>query len=246
MDNKTRIILLKKHRENPTLNHTNLMRWLKNKYKIKVGRSTVTENLAKAIDLVRNNDLKPNQKRNKLPKYPIIEELLIEWIEEVEAIIPLSIKIIQEKAIEIFKELYLNIDNNTQTLTQSNLIYTLLLLNIKFFIIDNNFIINQESEFSASLGWFNNFKKRYGLKKFRRYGESGSVPIDLVSCEINKINAITRQYNAEDIFNIDESALFYKSQVIYLIIIEFHIFILDSLIILKNSINYYNINYYLG
>ncbi|KXN67759.1 DDE-domain-containing protein [Conidiobolus coronatus NRRL 28638] len=64
--------------------------------------------------------------------------------------------------------------------------------------------------FTASNGWFNNFIKRYGLKRFKNHGEANSVSEKKVKQELEKINAITKQYSSPNIFNIDESCLFYK------------------------------------
>jgi hypothetical protein len=68
----------------------------------------------------------------------------------------------------------------------------------------------RDYEFNASSGWFQNFKKRFGIYRFRRYGESGSITDEMIQQELPKINSITRQYKLDDIYNMDESSLYYR------------------------------------
>lgn len=57
--------------------------------------------------------------------------------------------------------------------------------------------------FAAGEGWLTNFKKRNGVAFKKVCGESGSV-------NDSKMKTLTENYNARDIFNTDETSLFFK------------------------------------
>ena len=48
----------------------------------------------------------------------------------------------------------------------------------------------------------------YNLKEFRRHGEAGSVDLEAVAAERERINKIYAEYRPEDNLNFDESGLF--------------------------------------
>lgn len=61
-----------------------------------------------------------------------------------------------------------------------------------------------------SEGWLHKFKKRWGLRAFRLHGESGDVDDSVVDAELEKLQQEVEKYNLNDVFNCDESALFYQ------------------------------------
>ncbi|CAF0988202.1 unnamed protein product [Brachionus calyciflorus] len=67
-------------------------------------------------------------------------------------------------------------------------------------------------EFKYSNGWLEKFKKRHGLASFIASGESGSVDKTLINCEIVKLSNIVSKFSRADVFNFDETALFYRLQ----------------------------------
>ena len=66
-------------------------------------------------------------------------------------------------------------------------------------------------DFQASQGWLQSWLKREGLSWSLLCGESASVSQEVVDDFSNRIPEITEGYKPEDIFNMDESALFYRS-----------------------------------
>ncbi|KAL7282003.1 hypothetical protein ACG7TL_003470 [Trametes sanguinea] len=60
----------------------------------------------------------------------------------------------------------------------------------------------------ASDGWVLKFCKAYGIRDYRRHGEAGSVNLEAVEKERDRIREICKLYKPEDIFNFDESGLF--------------------------------------
>lgn len=69
------------------------------------------------------------------------------------------------------------------------------------------------STFNASKGWFEKFQKRFGLKNVSLHGEVASA--DTAGAEeyvSNKFKAIIEEggYRPEQVFNMDETALFWK------------------------------------
>jgi hypothetical protein len=73
------------------------------------------------------------------------------------------------------------------------------------------------SSFNYSLGWLERFKKRYNLKQFTIVGESGSVSKETIDKSRKEVydfimNWIKKGGKIENIFNLDETALFFKLQ----------------------------------
>jgi len=69
------------------------------------------------------------------------------------------------------------------------------------------------SPFEFSNGWLEAFKVRHGIKKHRKFGESGSVDMTTVASALPGICQVLDAYEWRDIYNMDESGLFYRMQV---------------------------------
>src|ERR1044072_1590637 len=65
-------------------------------------------------------------------------------------------------------------------------------------------------DFKSSIGWLNNFKQRHNISQYMRHGEVDSAPLDTLSREREKLQQIISNYDANDIFNCDETGLFWK------------------------------------
>lgn len=61
-----------------------------------------------------------------------------------------------------------------------------------------------------STGWLDKFKARHGIRNFKRHGEAGSVDVSTMEAELVKIRAITAEYSQKDVYNMDETALYWK------------------------------------
>lgn len=61
-----------------------------------------------------------------------------------------------------------------------------------------------------SNGWLQAFKDRHYIKRYTRHGEAGAVNRVVVEEELIKIREDLKLYPSQDIFNMDESALFWK------------------------------------
>jgi hypothetical protein len=62
-------------------------------------------------------------------------------------------------------------------------------------------------------GWLEAFKVRHGIKKHRRFGESGSIDMTTIAAALRGICQVLDAYEWCDIYNMDESGLFYRMQV---------------------------------
>ena len=67
--------------------------------------------------------------------------------------------------------------------------------------------------FQFSNGWLNRFKARYGIKERVRHEESGSVNLEILEQSLPAIREVLDQYEWKDIYNMDETGLFYRLQV---------------------------------
>ncbi|KIJ05838.1 hypothetical protein PAXINDRAFT_92883 [Paxillus involutus ATCC 200175] len=57
-------------------------------------------------------------------------------------------------------------------------------------------------------GWVSNFCRTFNLKEHRRHGKAGSVDIEAVARERERIKKLYAEYPPEDNLNFDESGLF--------------------------------------
>jgi hypothetical protein len=67
------------------------------------------------------------------------------------------------------------------------------------------------NDFKASEGWLTKFKQRHNIKQYTKQGEAASAPISELPIYREELkNSITNQYQLSDIFNADETGLFWK------------------------------------
>lgn len=68
-----------------------------------------------------------------------------------------------------------------------------------------------EKELQFSHGWVQNFKKRYNIKGYTRHGEDASTDVsEEVLKKMEDIKTLVSQYRSCDVFNMDETGLFYR------------------------------------
>jgi len=67
--------------------------------------------------------------------------------------------------------------------------------------------------FEFSNGWLEAFKNRCDIKSYRRFGESGLTNMAVIEESLPQIRLTLDQYERRDIYNMDETGLFYKMQV---------------------------------
>ena len=70
----------------------------------------------------------------------------------------------------------------------------------------------QNSGFNFSNGWFQGFKQRYGIIRRVKHGEADSVDPEVVLKSREYMKKITNHYSQRDIYNMDETGLFYRLQ----------------------------------
>ena len=61
-----------------------------------------------------------------------------------------------------------------------------------------------------SNGWLAKFNIRHGFKAQKSYGESGSVDLDAIDRNMPTIKEKLQSYSLQDIYNMDETGLFYR------------------------------------
>ena len=67
-----------------------------------------------------------------------------------------------------------------------------------------------EEQPKFSTGWLDGFKNRHQIRKYRRHGEVGAVDNVVVETELKNIREHLKEYDNRDIFNMDETGLFWK------------------------------------
>jgi hypothetical protein len=71
------------------------------------------------------------------------------------------------------------------------------------------FKVPDEDRLRLSEGWLTSFKSRTGLRSIKRHGKAGSASADTVAAERSRVRAITDLYDLANIYNMDETGLFY-------------------------------------
>lgn len=92
-----------------------------------------------------------------------------------------------------------------------NLLLTGEVLRQKWTTFANLVGIPEDERLNLSEGWLTSFKKRNGLKEMKRHGEAASSRAETVERERKRIQELIRKwgYEPRDIFNMDETGLFY-------------------------------------
>ncbi|CDF41108.1 unnamed protein product [Chondrus crispus] len=65
-------------------------------------------------------------------------------------------------------------------------------------------------KFTASRGWVEKFVKRHALRSVALHGEGGQVQVQEVAKDINILRSRLRNFEPENIYNVDETGLFFK------------------------------------
>ena len=63
---------------------------------------------------------------------------------------------------------------------------------------------------SFSQGWLQKFKTRFRIEQHLIHGESGALDMKQVEIERTKLKEVTKDYKDEDIYNCDETAVFFR------------------------------------
>jgi hypothetical protein len=71
--------------------------------------------------------------------------------------------------------------------------------------------IPKDEYLTLSEGWLSRFKARNGLKQLKRHGEAGSASAETIARERRRLQELIKKYGYElkDLFNMDETGLFY-------------------------------------
>lgn len=69
---------------------------------------------------------------------------------------------------------------------------------------------DQQLALQFSNGWLEKFCHRHSFKQQVVHGESGSVQQEVINQELPALRQLLQQYHPDDIFNADETGLFYN------------------------------------
>ena len=72
--------------------------------------------------------------------------------------------------------------------------------------------LNINDQLKCTNGWVYRFKLRNGLQKVNFSGEANSAPIESLPAERARLRALLSKYDAEDIYNADETGLFFRME----------------------------------
>jgi hypothetical protein len=69
-----------------------------------------------------------------------------------------------------------------------------------------------EDKIKCANGWIYKFKQRNGLRKVNYSGEANSAPLATLPEERSRLQKLLANYNREDIYNADETGLFFRME----------------------------------
>ena len=69
-----------------------------------------------------------------------------------------------------------------------------------------------ESTLRFSNGWLEKFKKRHGIRSYRRFGESGSVDPVKLGGSIAAVRERVVHFEKKNVFNMDETGIFFRME----------------------------------
>lgn len=67
-----------------------------------------------------------------------------------------------------------------------------------------------EKNFSASNGWLDRWRKRFGVTSLNLHGEGGDVDWEKIKDEMEMLKSLLKNYDLENIYNMDETGLFFR------------------------------------
>jgi hypothetical protein len=70
----------------------------------------------------------------------------------------------------------------------------------------------REDQLKFTNGWVWRFKQRNGLQRVNFSGEANSAPLTTLSEERSRLRALLLSYDREDIYNADETGLFFRME----------------------------------
>ena len=73
-------------------------------------------------------------------------------------------------------------------------------------------MLGVESQLKCANGWVYRFKQRNGLQKVNFSGEANSAPLETLPEERTRLRSLSAKYNKEDIYNADETGLFFRME----------------------------------
>jgi len=155
-----------------------IVAWFEAEFARKLSQSTISESLDDRFQhLDAEAPLSNTAYRVRAAAWPILEAILYEWQQKIEAQGALvSGDLLADKA----REIWLQIPTyQGQTIP----------------------------EFSS--GWVTKFKQRWGIKEVIQHGEQSSVP-QAAAEEMTEIRDLCLRFPDEDIFNMDETGLFWR------------------------------------
>ncbi|CAF0778558.1 unnamed protein product [Brachionus calyciflorus] len=147
-----------------------------------VDRSTITKILKKKETYLNENSTFKDGKKCRLQKgyFPLVEEALYDWV----------------------------------TVTRQNSIpipvYILKEKALEFYNKLKNENIPMKDNFEASDGWVRNFLERFQLASKLFSGESESAAVQEIPKFIDKLKALLESYSPDNIYNADETGLFFR------------------------------------
>ena len=178
-----KVQILEYRNKNPTLKQTQLIQHFNKLFNVNIPATTKSGILSSTSrnKILKQDNLEAFNKRIREYKYPKLEKMLFLWHSFTVSKMPISDDLFISKAKEFGEMLG----------------------------------IVEGSSFCYSDCWLRRFKERYNIKKFEICGESGSVSEEAVRLARKNVHEfilewLSKEGKLENIFNMGETALFYK------------------------------------
>ena len=181
-DDQRKALRLWFHQQRPRPTQVEATKWFYRQYNRKITQSTVSESLSERFKYVETAAAGSSSFRKRQAQWPLLEIILFDWQQRLQrrGLDPTG-EILCTKASEIWPHI-------------------------------PEYASQKAPNFSR--GWLEGFKKRHKIKSHKikshkRHGEAAWVPAN-VEAEMRSIQTLCGEYKEEDIFNMDETGLFWR------------------------------------
>ncbi|KAM9897347.1 hypothetical protein OXX79_006933 [Metschnikowia pulcherrima] len=183
LPHKQRKNILRKHRCDAELSLEATAKWVRNRVKRSIAKSTVSESLPTKWAWIDSTSVNHKVKPNYAPKWPLLRKLLFEWqLEQESRDQSPTTKTLMWAGRKIWDTPpgEAKVDPETK---------------------------NTVEESSFSPRWLSRFKKRHKTSWRRKYGEAASVP-ETAHEEMKRVRLIAKDYLLDSLYNLDEGGLY--------------------------------------
>jgi hypothetical protein len=230
--------IIKKHRSCPQLTQKSLAAWAMDEFELKnLAQNTISNILAEAHSEIQKGKLTHDQRRQILEEYErnpkITQKKLAHWAQQTFNLLKSPSQstisaIINKKLLSMSADVAITDQSKKRLSTVSfpdldealriwvlqceakRISISGCLIQEKARLLADKLGIPKENQPTFSVGWLTKFQARYGFRSLKMSGEAASADEAAITVKLPEIVETVKQYDIKDVFNMDETGLFYR------------------------------------